>query len=75
MPPKTKVALIGDFAFEPRYQGAGSSMVNATQIDSMEKLIHEYDLQVIGVNRGYQRDGKEDSALKKQLLTWLPWQM
>lgn len=66
--PKTKVALIGDFAFEPRYQGAGSSMVNATQIDSMEKLIHEYDLQVIGVNRGYQRDGKEDSALKKAAL-------
>lgn len=25
---KTKVALIGDFAFVPRYQGAGSSMVN-----------------------------------------------
>lgn len=66
--PKTKVALIGDFAFEPRYQGAGSSMVNATQIDSMEKLIQEYDLQVIGVNRGYQRDGKEDSALKKAAL-------
>ncbi len=66
--PKTKVALIGDFAFDPRYQGAGSSMVNATQIDSMEKLIHEYDLQVVGVNRGYQRDGKEDSALKKAAL-------
>ena len=28
--PGTRVALIGDFAFEPRYQGAGSSMVNAT---------------------------------------------
>ncbi|MDO4276332.1 MAG: glycoside hydrolase family 3 C-terminal domain-containing protein [Eubacteriales bacterium] len=68
LPPKSKVALIGDFAVDPRYQGAGSSMVNAIQVDTMEKLIKDYDLQVIGVNRGYQRDGKEDAALKKAAL-------
>lgn len=42
--PKTKVALIGDFAVEPRYQGAGSSMVNATSVETMEKVISSYDL-------------------------------
>ncbi|MDO4521609.1 MAG: glycoside hydrolase family 3 C-terminal domain-containing protein [Eubacteriales bacterium] len=66
--PKSRVALIGDFAVEPRYQGAGSSMVNATKVDAMEKLVGEYDLQVIGINRGYQRDGKEDAVLKKAAL-------
>ena len=36
--PGTRVALIGDFAFDPRYQGAGSSMVNATELDKMAEL-------------------------------------
>ncbi|MDD3219056.1 MAG: glycoside hydrolase family 3 C-terminal domain-containing protein [Lachnospiraceae bacterium] len=66
--PKTKVALIGDFAVEPRYQGAGSSVVNATQVDTMEKKIAEYDLQVVGISRGYKRTGEEDAALKKAAL-------
>ena len=30
----TKVAVIGDFAKVPRYQGAGSSVVNPTRLDS-----------------------------------------
>lgn len=30
----TKVAVIGDFAKVPRYQGAGSSVVNPTKLDS-----------------------------------------
>lgn len=66
--PKTKVALIGDFAVEPRYQGAGSSMVNAIQVDTMEQVIGDYDLQVVGINRGYQRDGEKNDVLKKASL-------
>lgn len=65
---KTKVALIGDFAVEPRYQGAGSSVVNATLVETMEKVIPNYDLQVVGVSRGYRRTGGEDAALKKEAL-------
>ncbi|MDC7288956.1 glycoside hydrolase family 3 C-terminal domain-containing protein [Blautia schinkii] len=65
LPPKSRVALIGDFAVEPRYQGAGSSLVNAIQMETMEKVIGDYDLQVVGVNRGYQRDGREDAVLRK----------
>lgn len=66
--PKTKVALIGDFAVEPRYQGAGSSMVNATSVETMEKVISSYDLQVAGISRGYKRTGEEDATLRKEAL-------
>lgn len=66
--PGTRVALIGDFALAPRYQGAGSSMVNATLVDTMEKVIDRYDLQVAGTSRGYKRSGEEDAALKKEAL-------
>lgn len=66
--PGSKVAVIGDFAIEPRYQGAGSSMVNATYLETMEKSIGKYELQVMGINRGYKRTGEEDAALKKEAL-------
>ncbi len=63
---KKKVALIGDFAVEPRYQGAGSSIVNATTVESMEKVIEDYDFQVVGISRGYKRSGETDLALMKE---------
>lgn len=66
LPGKCKIALIGDFAVEPRYQGAGSSMVNATLVETMEQMIQKYDLQVMGVSRGYKRTGEADAALKKE---------
>ena len=64
--PGTRVALIGDFAFEPRYQGAGSSMVNATALDKMAELIGEYDLVLAGSSKGYIRTGEEDTVLAKE---------
>lgn len=64
----TKVAVIGDFAVTPRYQGAGSSVVNPTLIETIEKSIADYDLQVIGISRGYQRIGAADEVLKKEAL-------
>ena len=64
--PGTRVALIGDFAFEPRYQGAGSSMVNATKLDKMSELIKEYDLTVVGMARGYMRTGENDTVMEKE---------
>ncbi len=62
----TRVALIGDFAFEPRYQGAGSSMVNATMLDKMSEMIGEYDLVLAGSSKGYIRTGEEDAVLAKE---------
>ena len=38
---KGKIALIGDFAENPRYQGAGSSQINPTQLDCALKSIQK----------------------------------
>lgn len=56
-----KVLLVGDFAINPRYQGAGSSMVNAAKVDSLKDV--SGDLNVIGCVRGYERHGKQNKAL------------
>ncbi len=64
--PKTKVAVIGDFAFTPRYQGAGSSLVNPTKVETIEQVIGEYDLQVLGMAKGYQRNGEESAEMVKE---------
>jgi beta-glucosidase len=66
--PGTKVAVIGDFAFVPRYQGAGSSMVNPTKIETVSELTGNYDIQVVGSCRGYSRTGEEDAAITKEAL-------
>lgn len=68
LPANTKVALIGDFAAKPRYQGAGSSVVNAIHVESMDKIIQNYDLQTVGMARGYIRTGEADAALQKEAL-------
>lgn len=62
----TRVALIGDFAFEPRYQGAGSSMVNPTKVDKMSDIIADSGLQVVGMAKGYLRSGEKDEVLAKE---------
>ena len=63
-----KVAVIGDFAKTPRYQGAGSSMVNPTQLESMEQLYKQYFPNSIGCVQGYQRNGEPDAQLSKEAL-------
>ncbi len=65
----TRIAIIGDFAFEPRYQGAGSSMVNATKVETIKEVVGNYDLQVAGIVRGYKRDGTEDIHMTQEALT------
>lgn len=52
----TKVALIGDFAETPRYQGAGSSVVNPTkEVESIKSLIGQSGLTMTGFAAGYPR--------------------
>lgn len=68
MKPGTRVALIGDFAFEPRYQGAGSSMVNTTRLDKMSELIEDCGLTVTGMVRGYKRNGETDAVMEKEAI-------
>jgi beta-glucosidase len=61
-----KVAVIGDFAFTPRYQGSGSSAVNSWRTDRLEEVIAESGLKVTGICKGYIRTGEEDEELLKQ---------
>ena len=61
----TKVAVIGDFAKNPRYQGAGSSMVNSTQVDVLLDKLIDSELNIIGYQQGFDRHGKPDAALQK----------
>ena len=61
----TKVAVIGDFAQNPRYQGAGSSMVNSTQVDVLLDKLIDSAVNVIGYQQGFDRHGKPNAALQK----------
>ena len=49
-----KVAIIGDFAKTPRYQGAGSSQVNATRLDNLYDELSD-KLQITGYAKGFDR--------------------
>ena len=55
--PHTTVAVIGDFAENPRYQGAGSSMVNAFQVDTLLGALRGSGVQIAGYQPGFDRHG------------------
>lgn len=54
-----KVAIIGDFARNPRYQGAGSSIVNPTLLDNTLDCINDFNISSIGFEQGFERYGKK----------------
>ena len=58
-----KVAIIGDFAKNPRYQGAGSSIVNPTKLDNTLELIKDFNINYVGYEQGFNRYGKEKKTL------------
>lgn len=60
----TKVAVIGDFANNPRFQGSGSSKVNVTKSDSLLQKLGESGLDVLGYEQGFERFGEKNDALK-----------
>ena len=63
-----KVAFIGDFLYLPRYQGAGSSIVNPTKLDNTVDLLKNLELDVVGSARGFNRYGKKNKKLLKEAL-------
>lgn len=65
----TRVALVGDFVSQPRYQGAGSSLVNAARVTTLESAIADTDLVLTGVARGFHRDGTHDAQLIAEAVT------
>ncbi|WP_052492531.1 glycoside hydrolase family 3 C-terminal domain-containing protein [Leucobacter komagatae] len=50
-----RVAVIGDFARTPRYQGAGSSLVNPTRLDSPLDALQESGVNIVGYAPGFSR--------------------
>ena len=64
----TRVALIGDLADTPRFQGSGSSQVNPTRVEAPRELLEAQGedargLVAAGYARGYERHGGTSDAL------------
>lgn len=65
--PGARVALVGDFAARPRFQGAGSSAVNAICPDSLLGVASaDPSLEFVGYEQGFRRDGTEDGQLRER---------
>ena len=64
--PGQRVALIGDFAQTPRYQGAGSSSVNATRVDNLKDAAEADDITLAGFCAGYERSGTPNPAFVEE---------
>ena len=64
-----RVAVIGAFAAEPRYQGAGSSMVNAERVEVSTELIPEYFPNCIGYAQGFTRMDKPSAELSEAAIS------
>ena len=66
----TKVALLGRFAKEPRYQGTGSSLINPTRLDNLyDEIVKLVGEENLAYAPGYDGEGKQaDKALIAQAL-------
>ena len=63
----TRVAVIGDMAKTPRFQGSGSSKVNATReeniLDELKNAAAATGVTVAGYAQGYDRQGTKNQTL------------
>ena len=67
---ETKAALIGDFAKIPRYQGAGSSVVNVKNPENLlDCFLNKKDIHLLGYAKGFERLGQPSEALKQEAVT------
>ena len=66
-----KLAVIGDFAQTPRYQGAGSSAVNALQVDALLDCIKAGDsgISFVGYASGFDRQGAADPKKQEEAVS------
>ena len=58
----SRVAIIGDFAKTPRYQGAGSSQVNPTAVDNLYDCLSD-KVEITGYAKGYERTNPNPDAM------------
>jgi beta-glucosidase len=61
-----KIGIIGDFARLQRFQGAGSSGVNPTRLDSVLDEIKNLDWTCVGYEPGFHRYGKKRNQLMRK---------
>ena len=61
-----RIAVIGDFARNPRYQGAGSSKINPTKLDNGLDALKSAGVNICGFTPGFRRGGKKDTMLVRQ---------
>ncbi|MDN5558331.1 MAG: glycoside hydrolase family 3 C-terminal domain-containing protein [Ruaniaceae bacterium] len=66
--PRTRVAVIGEFAATPRYQGAGSSLVNPHRLVSALAELRASELNVIGYAPGFNRLGSRSERKRSAAL-------
>lgn len=61
----TRVAVVGDMARTARYQGSGSSKINATKVENLLDELDKADsgVEVSGFAQGYDRQGATDQGL------------
>lgn len=62
----TKISIIGEFADKPRYQGAGSSLVNPARMTTALDSLSRSELEVVGYEKGFKRSGRHSSYLLKR---------
>ena len=63
---RESVAVIGDFAGKPRYQGAGSSRINPSMLENGLDALKACGANVVGYALGFRRDGRLDKLLLRQ---------
>jgi beta-glucosidase len=58
-----RIAVIGEFALTPRYQGAGSSHINPTRLDDALTAIQAATTREVVFEAGFGFDGSDDADL------------
>ncbi|WP_418789190.1 glycoside hydrolase family 3 C-terminal domain-containing protein [Paenibacillus agilis] len=64
-----KVAVIGDFAKNPRYQGAGSSLINPAKLPNAVDVLGSSGLSIVGYAKGFKRMGGKDDRLVREAVS------
>ncbi|WP_022889558.1 glycoside hydrolase family 3 C-terminal domain-containing protein [Agromyces italicus] len=67
---ETRVAVIGEFARTPRYQGAGSSLINPTRLDNaLDAVIEVAGAERVSFAPGFMIDGSDAAGLVEPAVT------
>lgn len=61
-----EIAVIGEFARSPRFQGAGSSHIVPTQLDDALEAIQAATDRHVNYSAGFRLDGEEDQQLQRE---------